>query len=429
MLKGGSEAHHNAFLEKFLVNGGLPERGEMVDPVISFIISVIILIGMLVKKVEVHIAVMIATIAFGVLALGVKIFESTFEGILTYSTARLLIAFISALFLSYMMKVSGILEKMTRLFASLSCNFASLFIPSLVGLIPMPGGALVSAMMLKEHYLDKQELGSNFASFLNYWFRHIWVPVWPLYQALILTAVILDTSIVRVIEATFPAAIATILAGLLISIPLLRKRARKCEIRCVNRWKLALASWPFILIIVLVFGVRLPVEFALLITALIVTLYTRPSKEQIKEGLKFALSIKILVIVVAVMMYRQYVYDSRSADALLHFMTERGIPIMPVTFILPFVIGATTAGEFVYAGTAFPLLINVLGTGSSINNLALLLGYTGGYMGVMISPVHLCLILTIEHYRASFKGTYRYIIPAAIISAIISVVLGVVLWL
>jgi len=71
----------------------------------------------------------------------------------------------------------------------------------------------------------------------------------------------------------------------------------------------------------------------------------------------------------------------------------------------------------------------VLGTGSSINNLALLLGYTGGYMGVMISPVHLCLILTIEHYRASFKGTYRYIIPAAIISAIISVVLGVVLWL
>ncbi len=400
----------------------------MIDPVLSFVISVALLIGLLARKQEVHIAIMVSTIAFGILTLGSEMVRSTFKGILTYSTLKLFIAFFSALFLSYMMKVVGILDKMTKLFASLSCNFASLFVPSLVGLIPMPGGALVSAMMLKEHYLEKQGLDSDFATFLNYWFRHIWVPVWPLFQALIITAVILNTPIVRVIESTFPAAIGSIVAGLAIALPLLRRRARKCVERVENRWKLVLAGWPFFLIVILVFCLRLPVESALLLTAMATAIYARPTKEQLVEGVKFALSPKILTVIIAVMMYRQYVFDSRSADALLRFMTSRGIPIMPVVFILPFIIGATTAGEFVFAGTAFPLLINVLGTGMAINNLALLVGYTGGYVGVLLSPVHLCLILTMEYYGGRFSHVYRYLVPASVLTAVISLAVGVILW-
>ncbi len=400
----------------------------MVDPVLSFTISVILLIGLLIMKQEVHIAVTVATIAFGILTLGWDMVESTFKGVFTYSTLKLFIAFFSALFLSYMMKIAGILDKMTKLFASISCNFASIFVPSLVGLIPMPGGALVSTMMLKDHYLEKQQLDSDFASYLNYWFRHIWVPVWPLFQALILTAVILDTPVVRVIESTFPAAIGSIIAGLVISYPLLRRRANKCKEPVENRWKLLLAGWPFFLVVILVFLVKLPVEFSLLATAIAAAIYAKPTREQFLEGVRFALSPKIVIVIIAVMMYRQYVFDSRSADALLHFMSSHGIPIMPVVFILPFVIGATTAGEFVYAGTAFPLLVNILGTGSSINDLALLTGYTGGYIGVMLSPVHLCLILTLEHYKGKYSGAYKYIVPTSIIAVIISLIIGMVLW-
>ncbi len=400
----------------------------MVDPVLSFVISVAVLVGLLMIRQQVHVAIMASTLAFGALTLGWGMADSTVRGILTYSTLKLFIAFFSALFLSYMMKVAGILDRMTRLFASLSCNFASIFVPSLVGLIPMPGGALVSAMMLKEHYLERQSLDRDFASFLNYWFRHIWVPVWPLFQALILTAVILEAPVVRIIESTFPAALGTILAGLLIAYPLLRRRARRCEEKVSNRWKLLISGWPFFLVVVLVFGVRLPVEWALLVTAIATALYTRPSKGETVEGIKFALSPKILLVIVAVMMYRQYVFDSRSADALLRFMISRGIPIMPVVFTLPFVIGATTAGEFVFAGTAFPLLVNVLGTGKSINDLALLVGYTGGYIGVMLSPVHLCLILTLEHYGGRYSGVYRYLLPASVMAVLISLALGEILW-
>ncbi len=400
----------------------------MVDPVLSFIISVALLIGLLILKQEVHIAVTVSTIAFGILTLGWGMIGSTFKGILTYSTLKLFIAFFSALFLSYMMKVAGILDKMTKLFASISCNFASLFVPSLVGLIPMPGGALVSAMMLKEHYLERQRLDSDFASFLNYWFRHIWVPVWPLFQALILTAVILETPIVRVIESTFPAAIGSIVAGLTIAYPLLRKRTIECRESTESRWKLLIAGWPFFLVVLLVFLVKLPVEFSLLATAVATAIYARPTRKQLLDGIKFALSPKIVIVIVAVMMYRQYVFDSRSADALLHFMSSHGIPIMPVVFTLPFVIGATTAGEFVYAGTAFPLLVNILGTGNAINDLALLVGYTGGYIGVMLSPVHLCLILTLEHYGGRYSKVYKYIVPTSIMAVIISLVLGMILW-
>lgn len=400
----------------------------MLDPILSFAISIAMLVGLLAMKYEIHVTLMASAIVFGLLTLGQGILESTVDGVLTYSTISLLIAFFSALLLSYMMNLAGILDKMTRLFASLSCNFASLFVPSLVGLIPMPGGALVSAMMLKEHYLERQRLDKNLASFLNYWFRHIWVPVWPLYQALIFSAVILNTNVVRVIESTFPAFIGSTVAGLLIAYPLLRRRSLSCVERVSSRRDFLISGWPFLLVIILVFLVKLPIEFSLLITALATTVYARPSRKELIEGVKFALSPKIIVVIVAVMMYRQYVLDSHSANALLQFMVSRNIPVMPVVFTLPFVIGATTAAEFVFTGITFPLLIDVLGTGSSINDLALLLGYTGGYIGVMLSPAHLCLVLTLEHYGGRYLEVYKYIVPASMISVLISLALGMILW-
>ncbi|RDD53056.1 MAG: DUF401 family protein, partial [Candidatus Korarchaeota archaeon NZ13-K] len=178
--------------------------------------------------------------------------------------------------------------------------------------------------------------------------------------------------------------------------------------------------WPFILIIFLIFFLRLPVDISLLLTAVIVTLYARPERKDLKEGLKFAFSIKILAVVLAVTMFTQYVYDSRAAEALYRFMTSRNIPPLPLCFLITFVIGVTTAGEYVYTGTALPLLSTIIGTSSGIKDIYLLTSYAGGYFGVMLSPVHLCLVLTLEYYGARYSGVYRYLVPATLLSLAIT---------
>ena len=61
------------------------------------------------------------------------------------------------------------------------------FIPALLGLIPMPAGAMFSAPMVKE-VGDRVGLTPEEDAFVNYWFRHIWEFAWPLMPAIILFA-------------------------------------------------------------------------------------------------------------------------------------------------------------------------------------------------------------------------------------------------
>ena len=50
---------------------------------------------------------------------------------------------------------------------------------------------------------------------------------------------------------------------------------------------------------------------------------------------------------------------------------------------------------------------------------ALVLAFSMGYAGMMLSPVHLCFLLTVDYFSASFIKVYRYLVPC---------VLSVMLW-
>jgi hypothetical protein len=47
-----------------------------------------------------------------------------------------------------------------------------------------------------------------------------------------------------------------------------------------------------------------------------------------------------------------------------------------------------------------------------------LLAYAGGYVGLMITPVHLCLSLTRAYFQAEWGGIYRRLLPAALLIAV-----------
>src|SRR5271157_1786448 len=58
-------------------------------------------------------------------------------------------------------------------------------LPALVGLLPMPGGALFSAPLVAA-VDDENRLKPAHKVAINYWFRHIWEYWWPLYPGIIL---------------------------------------------------------------------------------------------------------------------------------------------------------------------------------------------------------------------------------------------------
>ncbi|MFO0751886.1 MAG: DUF401 family protein [Thermodesulfovibrionales bacterium] len=43
------------------------------------------------------------------------------------------------------------------------------------------------------------------------------------------------------------------------------------------------------------------------------------------------------------------------------------------------------------------------------------LAFASGFLGVLLSPVHLCLVLTREYFKADAWGIYKRIIPASLV--------------
>ena len=63
----------------------------------------------------------------------------------------------------------------------------SLALPALVGILPMPGGAIFSAPLVEASRTSPHTQGEILA-FINYWFRHIWEYFLPLYPAILLVS-------------------------------------------------------------------------------------------------------------------------------------------------------------------------------------------------------------------------------------------------
>jgi hypothetical protein len=53
-----------------------------------------------------------------------------------------------------------------------------------------------------------------------------------------------------------------------------------------------------------------------------------------------------------------------------------------------------------------------------------MLAYVGGFSGVLLSPVHLCLLFTTEYFRADFKKVYRLLLlPVSLVVLVALVIL------
>jgi hypothetical protein len=92
------------------------------------------------------------------------------------------------------------------------------------------------------------------------------------------------------------------------------------------------------------------------------------------------------------------------------------VPLLAIISILPFIAGLVTGIAIGFAGTAFPLVVGLMGiSGSGLTPMAtLVLAFTMGYAGMMLSPVHLCLLLTREYFSSPYFKVLRYILPCTL---------------
>ena len=340
-------------------------------------------------------------------------------------TLRLIGIIICALTLSRLMELRGLLVKLAHTLDTIGPKIALHLVPAIIGFVPMPGGALVSATAVKG-LASRLHLSAAQSTFINFWFRHLWELAIPVYPAVIAASVVLSVPLSSVVITMLPVIPLYIILGGIESHRILRHVNAEPVQSIPGRQlitELLRASWPVILLIGLVLaGVEAAIAF--LIAAISLALQQRVSRQELSNALRYAFGFKTLFLLFSVMLFKGIVEQSGAAGILCADMQSIGMPPALVLLILPALVGFATGLSMAFVGITFPLLLPFITTaGGDIIGPALFLAYVGGGLGYMVSPLHLCLILSAEFFQAKLADIYRLMVPPLLVSVAVALVI------
>ncbi len=366
----------------------------------AFLAAVALVVwGTLTRRLDVSITLPLGAVLYGALALGPSAGRAALAAF-NYSMFEVLASLVLAMALGYLMRSRR--EAIASGLIAVGPRFAAFAIPAAIGLLPMPGGAYVSAVVADPLY-RYMGLESDERTFLNYWMRHIWVPVWPLFQGVLITSAVLSEPVTRVVSWSWPASVAAVAAGVAIGAP----RVRRTQMG--GRLRDAAALWPLAAVAALSF--LLPIYAAVAVTLAAFTLAYRTPARDVAAAFRYALTPRIIAIIISSLVFSEYIRESGLGQALAGYL---GGAALLAVFAVPLLIGIATGLEFTFAGLAFPPLSPLL------HGYNLSLAFMGGFLGVMLSPAHSCLVLTLDYYKSDARKVYGLLARAAAVAAAVA---------
>ncbi len=354
---------------------------------------------------------------------------------LTSEKALFLVAIVATIMaLSKLLEITGQAE---RLMDALGERFhrpslALMFFPALIGLLPMPGGAVFSAPMLKSVSDRLQRAnpemippsGERLAA-INYWFRHIWEPGWPLYPGIILASSLADLPIVKLAFFGVPTCMVIFFAGwfCIMRFPL-GKANQTMKTTQATPWRTVLyEGLPLVIAIVGALGLEggmawsessISYEYGV-IAALVVAVAC--SAWQNKVGVGKVLStlcgkhmIQMLLLILAIFVFKESL-DTAGVVHQLSSVATGSLALYAAAILLPFLVGMISGITIGFVGPTFPLLLAMLAGAGQTDVLPwVVLGLASGFAGVMISPIHVCFILTCQYFQVPVSKVWRRLI-------------------
>jgi integral membrane protein (TIGR00529 family) len=325
-------------------------------------------------------------------------------------TIKLILALSFIRIFEMILREHAVLTQMMGAFKAIFKNRKAVIVsmPLLIGLLPSVGGAYFSAPMVAETTSDIK-MSPEEKSFINYWFRHPWEYVLPLYPGILLASAISRIELHNLITINTTYAVLILITGFIFSMHGIRGAVKKEE----RLSKKGLWSFmPIVAVLLLVVIFRIELHYALIAVIIFLFLFYRYNLKSAFAALKHGFSPDVIILILGVMIFKEAMEYSGAVKNLSQFFIKEGISTLPILFFLPFVTGLLTGITVGFVGATFPLVISISGN-TSIG--AISFAFASGFLGVLLSPVHICLILTREYFKADLWGIYKKMMPAAVI--------------
>ncbi len=385
--------------------------------IIKIAIIFIIILFLLRKKLNVGLVLIIASFLVGVLYLVSPFnFLKTFYKSMTSSISlELLIALTFIRMFEMILREKNILQQMMESIKGILKSKRGVIIsmPLLIGMLPSVGGAYFSAPMVNEA-TKGLKLTAEDKAYTNYWYRHPWEFIFPLYPGIILTSVITGIELRAFILLNLSYAITMLATGIFFGM-----KGVKGKFNVRNKFSKGglLNFLPLIFLILLVMLLGIKLHYALIIMVASFFLLYRYDISSIFKVFRHGFSLEIITLIIGIMFFKEILENSGSVKNLSLFFSLKGIPSFPILFVLPFISGMLTGVTVGFVGSTFPLIISL----SGIDIYSLSFAFASGYIGVLLSPVHVCLILTREYFRADVWSVYKKIIPSVFVIFLIAI--------
>jgi uncharacterized protein len=405
----------------------------------KFLLLIVLLVLLLRRKIDLALAVFLVSLCTVVLfAIDPKLaVRSAWEGVSSGETLELLLIILLVQFIGSVQKSRQMYDRLVDALNALfrDKRLVAMVSPAIIGFLPMPGGALLSAPLV-DVSTRKMKLKPAFNAFLNFWFRHDWELIWPLYAGLLLFQTMSRIPLRRIILFQLPFSLLHIVMGLIVSFIYFRRHeiprdmvSRENGLHATARDFLA-GTWPILAVIMLFFVkasplLPLPLHWALLLVAAGLSLWEKVGLREIGGIVFNRTTVRSLLVIVAVVVFQRLIEVSAAFDVLKTMHISLGMVVLFI-FLVSFTVGFLTGVNTAYIAIAFPVLLPLIQHLPNYFYLALYI-YVIGFAGIMVSPLHLCLVLTNEYFEAPLLEVYRYM--AVPVLVMMTVATGLVLML
>jgi len=302
-------------------------------------------------------------------------------------------------------------------------------IPAIYGLMPVPGGALFSAPMIEDEG-NKFKISKDEKNFLNVWFRHIWFTIYPISSAMILICSdkFSNIDIYYLVLINIPAFIASIVIGIFYLKKFIRKNPKITDKPKKDYSGLVYILPPIMPLVVYVFLQFLNVpqirSFLIGIIFSIALLYfiVKIKPKEYLQIIKKSITWKLALAIFGIMIFREMFEVSGATNIIANIIGSLPFPAIIVIITIPIILGILTGYNLGAVALSYPLVepffqssgINIVGLTSII--------FISSLVGYLISPIHLCNVVSSEYMKTDTTRMYKMYIPSAIVLLLIQVV-------
>lgn len=400
---------------------------------IGVLIAFILILILIRKKVNFALALIIGALIVALFSLQIitplQILEGFLEATIYNVTTHTVV--IDTIELAILMTLILMLAKcmqetkaITRLIDSLRTIFTKggtiAVIPAVYGLMPIPGGALFSAPLI-DHEGTKYGLTQDNKNVLNVWFRHLWFPIFPLSQTMILivSAQFSNVPIQNLILADIPFFIAYLLIGYLYMRRYMRQKPPRPTTQNKDYTGLKFLLPPIIPLpfYALIFvGLNETESFIVGVTVGIILLFilTKTDLKTSLHTLRKSLSWNLAAAIFAIMIFRQMIQRSQVDTFISQGMQTLAIPALAAIILIPLIIALLIGSDFASVALSYPLIAPLIAiSGVTVLGCTCLV-FISVLIGYLISPIHLCNVLSSDYLHTDVTRMYKMYIPASI---------------